>query len=259
MRVVKIVRRARRAHPEGIVSQLGKVVVIVPLPAVAVDGGVVARGRDRLAERGGAGRDVLAGHLRRAHRVAGGDGALVDVLPVEHERHVDLVIARRVHEPLRLLGRLLGRDRLREEVQPHAQPRRARPGHVLAEAVVFDDAALAVAPVARADDREGDAGIRDGLPVDVLLERGHVDALQHAVGRAGVGHAAVRPGGEIGRRNVEPVHASGRGDPRRAGAGVHLDLADVQLAHGAARERERHRRGQQHGQRAAEWKIEFFM
>jgi len=33
----------------------------------------------------------------------------------------------------------------------------------------------------------------------------------------------------------------------------------VQLAHGAARERERHRRGQQHGQRAAEWKIEFFM
>ena len=75
-----------------------------------------------------------------------------------------------------------------------------------------------------------------GLPVDLLLEGGYVDALQRAVGRAGIGHGAVVADGEVPRRDRKFVHTLCRCDPRGGDAGVDLDLTDVQVAHGAARQ-----------------------
>ena len=96
----------------------------------------------------------------------------------------------RVKDELRLLQRLIGVDRLREKVHTHVEPRLLRETDILLEIRVRLDLALGIAAVANADHGKLHPGGRNGLPVDVLLVRGHIDA--HISGRvAGIADKAV--------------------------------------------------------------------
>ena len=100
-----------------------------------------------------------------------------DVLPVEDHRVLDGVVADGLQHEVGLLLGLGHRGRLGEEVDPYVQTGVQRPLDIRLEALIHLQGPLGVAPVANPDHGEVDAGIGHGLPVDLPLVDGDIDAL----------------------------------------------------------------------------------
>ena len=192
--------------------------------AVEVDAGSVARVLDHLAEDQGGGGQLLVEDVLGAR--------LLQRLPVEGYGHRDLVVLDEVEDEQRLLRALYGARGLGEEVDADVEPRVDGALHVLLELLVHEELALGGAAVAAAYHGELDAGVRHGLPVDVALVEGDVDAEPGLVEVAGVDGDAVLAGLEVVGGELGDGHALGLIHPLLTGAGVHIDHALVRVGRG---------------------------
>ena len=137
---------------------------------VAVDHGLVAALFDAAAEGPG---DL--GGLFPGQRVRAG-GLAVDLLHVEGHGIIQLASVQNLQGQLRFGFRLFRRGGLGEKVGPHLQPGGFGPVQIGGGQLVFIQRAFAVAAVAQPHQGEFYAVGGDGLPVDLLLEIGHVHA-----------------------------------------------------------------------------------
>ena len=101
-------------------------------------------------------------------------------LPVIGHGAVDIQPVQQTDDVIRLLDGLLHGDSLGEEVHAGLQPRPHSAPDVLLVVFVGVQAAGAGAPEAHPDHGEVDVVIRHGVPVDLPLEGGNVDAVPGA-------------------------------------------------------------------------------
>ena len=104
-----------------------------------------------------------------------GAGIRADILPVVGNSHFQFPVAQDGQQELGLHAGLLRRNCLGEEVYAHVQSGGFGAGQMTLEAVVQEQSAFSVSPIAHPDHRKIHAGGRYLLPVDDLLVLRHVD------------------------------------------------------------------------------------
>ena len=192
--------------------------------AVEVDAGGVARVLYHLAEDKGGGGELLVVYVLGA--------GVLKRLPVEGDGHGDVVVLDKVEDEEGLLGGLYGAHGLGEEVDAHVEPGVYGALHVLLELLVHEELALGGAAVAAAYHGKLYARVRDGLPVDVALVEGDVDAEARLVDVAGVDGDAVLACFKIRLGQLGDGHALGLVHPLLSCAGVHVYHALMRVGRG---------------------------